>query len=105
MVNQNSKKKIAFLLLLGLITIVNPLMAQEPAVIVSDKAGWNKIGETTADFTKDRDEIVVMGADRFASIKFKVTDAPIDLQDLEIYYETGDKQDVQVRTPINAGGE
>ncbi len=79
--------------------------AQNPAVITSDKTGWHKIGETTVDFSKDRDEIAVVGADRFASIKFKVTDAPIDLQDLEVYYESGDKQDVQVRTPINSGGE
>src|ERR1051325_4691171 len=79
--------------------------AQKPEVIATDKAGWHKIGETTVDFKKDRDELVVMGADRFASVKFKVTDAPIDLQDLEIYYEAGDKQDVMVRTPIQAGGE
>lgn len=78
---------------------------QQPAVMVSDKAGWHKIGETTVDFKRDRDEILVMGADRFAAIKFKVSDAPIDLQDLEVYYESGDQQNIAVRTPIEAGME
>lgn len=80
-------------------------VAQQPAVMVSDQAGWHKIGSTTVDFQRDRDEILVMGADRFASIKFKVTDAPIDLQDLEVYYESGDKQDIMVRTPLVVGTE
>ncbi|HYV94281.1 MAG TPA: hypothetical protein VE978_21080 [Chitinophagales bacterium] len=80
-------------------------VAQEPAVISSDKTGWHKIGETTVDFKKDRDEVVVMGSDRFAALRFKLTDASIDLQDLEVYYESGDKQVIQVRTPIAKGTE
>jgi hypothetical protein len=79
--------------------------AQKPEVIVTDKSGWHKIGETTVDLTKEKDELLVMGADRFASIKLKVSEAAIDLQDLEIFFEAGDKQDVMVRTPIQAGGE
>jgi hypothetical protein len=98
------KKKILIALLIvagGYETI----FAQQPAVILSDKKGWHKIGETTVDFKKDRDELVVMGADRFASVKFEVTEAAIDLLDLEIYYENGPRQDVQVRTPLMSGHE
>ena len=79
--------------------------AQTPAVIMSDKSGWHTIGETTVDFQKDRDQIVVVGADRFASIKFKVEDAPIDLISLEVYYESGDTQKIKVNTPIKSPGE
>src|SRR5687767_10207316 len=83
--------------------------AQKPAVVASDKTGWHKIAETTVDLTKDRDEVMVMGADRFASIKFKVTDVGINLQDVKVYYEGDDEatnvQDISVRTPIQAGGE
>jgi hypothetical protein len=81
------------------------MFAQQPAVMLSDKKGWHKIGETTVDFTKERDELIVIGADRFASIRFEVTEAAIDLQDLEIYYESGPKQDISVRTPIMMGNE
>ncbi|HSH67673.1 MAG TPA: hypothetical protein VLB84_18170 [Bacteroidia bacterium] len=74
-------------------------------LIISDKTGWHKIGELTADFKKEREEVMVIGADRFASIRFKVTDAPIDLTSLEIYYESGDKQDVKVNMLVKAPGE
>lgn len=92
-------------ILLALTASYRITSAQEPAVIMSDKTGWHKIGETTVDFKNDRDEIAVMGADRFAAIRFKVTDATIDLRDLEVYYESGDKQDIQVRTPVVKGAE
>ena len=81
------------------------IMAQTPAVMISDKTGWHKIAETNVDFKKVRDEVSIIGADRFSAIRFKVVDAPIDLQDLEVYYESGDKQDITVRTPIQINGE
>jgi len=98
------KKKLLILLLIAAGTH-SKMNAQTPAIIVSDKAGWHKIGDRTVDFAKDRDEIMVMGSDRFSAIKFTVTGASIDLQDLEVYYESGDKQDIQVRTPVMNGKE
>ena len=98
------KKKILIALLL-VAGSYDTIFAQQPAVMVSDKKGWHKIGETSVDFTKERDELLVMGADKFASIRFEVTEAAIDLQDLEIYYENGSKQDISVRTPIMMGNE
>ena len=75
------------------------------ALMVSDSKGWHKIGETTVNFVKEREEIIVTGSDRFASIKFKVIDAPIQLMDLEVYFESGDKQVIKVNTSIKAPGE
>ena len=75
------------------------------AVMVSDSKGWHKIGETTVNFVKEREEIIVAGSDRFASIKFKVLEAPIQLMDLEVYFESGDKQVIKVNTSIKAPGE
>ena len=91
----------------GFKTNTNPNKAviPSPAVILNDKTGWRKIGERNVDLVKDRDEIPVIGADRFRSIKFLVTDASIDLQDLVVYFETGDKQNIEVRTPLMAGTE
>jgi len=98
-------KKVLMISLLVIAGSIGIMKAQQPAVVTSDKTGWHKIGETTVSFTKERDEVMVMGADRFASIKFRVMDAPIDLQSLEVYYESGDKQDVKVNMPIKAQGE
>ncbi len=81
------------------------MKAQQPTVVMSDKTGWHKIGETKVDFTKDKDEVIVMGADRFAKIKFKVTDAPIEFTAIEIFYESGDNQKIPMSTLIKSPGE
>lgn len=98
-------KKLMMITMLALGAGYAEVQAQQPAVVVSDKTGWHKIGETKVDFTKDKDEVVVMGSDRFATIKFKVTDAPIEITDIEIYYESGDNQKVTLGTSIKSPGE
>lgn len=90
------------IILLSMMGSIGYAQAQSPAVVLSDKTGWHKIAETTVDFKRDRDEVSIIGADRFAAIQFKVEDAPIDLISLEVYFENGYKQDIPVNTPINA---
>jgi hypothetical protein len=79
------KKILSSIIVMSVIIIA--AIAQKPAVVLNDKEGWHKIGETTVNFKTDKDNIVVIGADKFRAIKFKVMDAAIDLQDLEVYYE------------------
>ena len=79
--------------------------AQQPAVMVSTTPGWHKIGSSTVDFKTDRDEITVLGNDKFTQLKLRVEDAAVDIQDLEVYFENGTKQDVQVRVPMKPGTE
>ena len=93
------------IVLVAVIAILSRVYAQQPAVMASDTKGWHKIGETTVSFKSEKDEIMVMGADKFAKIKFKVEDEPINLQSLEVYYDKGDKQDIMVNMPIKAPGE
>ena len=75
--------------------------AQKPAVVVSDAKGWHKIGSVHADFQKETDEISVLGADRFAAIKFKVDEAPINLITLKVFYEDGTVEDVTAYFPFS----
>ena len=98
-------KKILFIYLFTLATIGASVMAQIPQLITSDKSGWHKIGETKADFIRDRDEISVMGANRFAQIKFKVEEQSIYITSIEVYYESGDKQDIAIDLPLKAPEE
>ena len=79
--------------------------AQKPEIMTSTKEGWHKIGETTVDFTKETDELMVMGANKFESVKIRVDKAPINMMSYEIYFDTGDKQVVQVGQEIKAPGE
>ena len=97
-------KKIMLLLVMLVVAQLN-VHAQKPGVVVSDKAGWHKIGEIKADFKVEKESIVVMGADVFKSIKLMVTDAPINIISLKVFYEDGQVDDVTVRSEIKAGGE
>ena len=80
-------------------------LAQNPKVVTSDKTGWHKIGETTVDFKKEREEILVIGANRFADIKFKVADEPIDLVSVEIVFDNGENQRILINSHIKAPGD
>jgi hypothetical protein len=93
---------VVLVVMLGLLTSV---FAQKPAVVVSKEPGWHKIGEVTASFKMQNDAIAVWGADRFAAIKLKVTDAPINIERLQVFYEGGEMQDVAVKNELQAGAE
>jgi allophanate hydrolase subunit 1 len=98
-------KKVLPIILLAIAGSFGTANSQQTTVVSNDTSGWYKIGEAKVDFKKDRDEILVLGADKFKSIKLKVINAPIELKDLEIYFETGKKQDVKINKSLKAAGE
>jgi hypothetical protein len=79
--------------------------AQKPVIIISDKTGWHKIAEQKVNFTLDKDEIIVLVSDRFSGIKLKIKDADIDLNNIEMYFEAGDNQIVEINRQIKANTE
>jgi hypothetical protein len=81
------------------------IFAQQAGVVLSDKNGWHKIGQTTVNYTTEKDDIVVLGADRFTFVKIKVKDAPIDLVSFEIFFESGDNQKVTIGKEIKNESE
>ncbi len=78
--------------------------------IVNPRAGkagsWRVIGTTQANFTADHDGIIVKGPfDNFRRIKFKVTNAPLNLHRLVVTYDNGAPDKIEVRQNIAQGGE
>jgi hypothetical protein len=98
-------KKIMKLMLLLLAFGIFAAHAQKPVVLTGTEKGWHKIGEITASFDKQTESIIVMGKDEFAAIKLKVTDAPINIERVEVLYEGGEKQEINVANVIQAGGD
>jgi hypothetical protein len=94
-----------FALFIVLFAFVKIASAQEPGIVASDKAGWHKIGEVKADFKLETDGISVLGKDKFKSIKLKITDAPINISKVIIYYENQKSEEVPLDGTIKAGGE
>ena len=68
---------------------------------------WRYLGTVNARFTADHDAIVVQGPyDFFRRIKFKVTNAPINLIRLIVTYDDrGLPENIDTRFSIPAGGE
>lgn len=68
---------------------------------------WRYLGTVNARFTADHDAIVVQGPyDFFRRIKFKVTNAPINLIRLIVTYNDGGlPENIDTRFSIPAGGE
>jgi len=103
-------KKVILILLMAFAPVlyINSAYAQTPAVVASEKPGWHKISETTADFKKDKDEIMVLGNDMFKALKLKVTEAPIHIYKMTVMYETGADEEVsneEIPGEMMAGNE
>jgi hypothetical protein len=98
-------KKITFVFALLMAVLINFAYAQKPSVMLSGEPGWHKIGEVKADFKMEDQAISVLGNDRFKSILLKVTDAPINIENITVVFESGESQDVNVKSELKAGSE
>ena len=90
---------------LALFLTANFVQAQKVDVLLNDKAGWHKIGQAKVNFKSEKDEFLIMGADKFKSIRVKIKDAPIQIQDMQIFYDGGSKEDVSLKTNYAANTE
>ncbi len=84
-----------------------PALAQK---VVQPKPGaageWKLVGQTHADHAADHDAFIVKGPfDDFRKIKFKVTDAPLNIQYMLVTYDNGAPDRIDVRQNIPQGGE
>jgi F0F1-type ATP synthase membrane subunit b/b' len=91
--------------MMAIVASVQFAFAQKPSIVTSNEEGWQKIGETTVSFKEEDESIVVMGADEFSALKLKVTDAPIKIERLQVFYESGEMQELDVESELNAGSE
>jgi hypothetical protein len=68
---------------------------------------WRLLGTTQASHSADHDMIVVKGPyDYFRRLKFKVTDAPLNMQRMVVTYDdNGAPEKIDVRQNISQGGE
>ncbi|NOT76955.1 MAG: hypothetical protein HOP08_18685 [Cyclobacteriaceae bacterium] len=93
------------ILFIAVIAYGQSAFAQDPAVIVSTKPGWHKIGEVKADFTKESESIVVMGNDKFKAIKLKIAEAPITVSKVVVYFDNETMQNIPVTGTFKVGKE
>jgi hypothetical protein len=85
-------------------------VSSEAQKVVQPKAGpkgsWRLLGRTEASHTADHDTIIVQRPfDNFRSIKFKVINAPLDMERMVVTYDNGGTDRINVRQNIPQGGE
>jgi hypothetical protein len=67
---------------------------------------WEVVGSKEIGFKADYDVIVLTaGQDRFRRIKFQVKGSAVDMIKIEITYDTGSAEEVEMRGKIADGGE
>ena len=105
----NTSAKHITSILAVLLTALLPMSANaEKTVKPKDgKPGqWRLIGTTHVDQKADHDTITVKGpSDDFRKIKFKVTNAPLELNRMVVTYDNGEPDKIEVREKIPKGGE
>jgi hypothetical protein len=97
-------KKVLFILLAAVFS-TGTLHAQKPEVVTKNEPGWHKIGDSKVDFKSDKDQFAIVGRDRFKAILFKVNDAHVHFDDVQIFYEGGGKENIPVNADLNPGTE
>jgi hypothetical protein len=94
-------------LTVALAGLTAPAQAQKVVQPNAGAAGtWKLIGQTHADHGADHDTIIVQGPfDNFRRIKFKVTDAPLNMMHMVVVYDSGQPDKIDIRQNIAKGGE
>jgi hypothetical protein len=67
-------------------------------------SAWELLGSRSVRYGTDHDLITVRSDRWYKGIYFKVTDAPIRLNDMKVYFDNGDKFDVSIRGMIKENG-
>ncbi len=66
---------------------------------------WRIIGQIEANYGLDRDVMVIGGNDIYKAIKIKVVDAGLNMVDMDVYFENGEKMNVAIQKNFHQGEE
>jgi hypothetical protein len=89
---------------LSFTTIDSPVTGNKVLTVTSPNA-WMVMGSRTVNYGTDHDAITNGSQDTwFTGIYIKVTDAPIKINDMKVYFDNGDKFDVSIRSMIKQNG-
>ncbi|MBK8519493.1 MAG: hypothetical protein WAT20_11595 [Ferruginibacter sp.] len=74
--------------------------------LVNAQDGWRFIADKWVAFGVDHDVIITGNTnDDFRKLKLRVTDGPLKMYDMKVYFDNGTIQDVSIRSRIPQGGE
>jgi hypothetical protein len=109
-INERRTKRFRLILVIAVTLALSWTSLAYAQKVTTPRAGtpgsWRLIGTVEANFSADHDTLVVRGPfDDFRRIKFKVTNAGLNLHRLVVVYENGQPDQIDVRANIPKGGE
>ena len=73
---------------------------------INTQDAWKFIADKKVSWGVDHDVIYTGNVnDDFRQLKLKVTDGPLKMYDMKVYFDNGEVQDVSIRFQIRQGGE
>jgi hypothetical protein len=106
--NTQGKQRALYMAIVAVLTLawIAPAYAQVVRPRGGSPGSWRLIGTTQANYRADHDAIIVQGPfDNFRRIKFKVTNADLNIQHMLVTYDNGEPDKIDVRQNIPQGGE
>ncbi len=96
-----------FLFICSTFVILPDLVAQQVRYPKPGAPGtWQVLGRTSANLTGDHDAIILRGPfNNFRQIKFRVSDAPLDIRRMTVTYDNGSTERIETRFTIPQGGD
>lgn len=70
---------------------------------VGVEEGWEILDDRKVNFVRDKDVIEVKSRSQFTAIQFKVEDRDIRINELQIYFNNGDKLEPAIDDVVKAG--
>jgi len=100
------KMKKALFLVTTVSVLCSHLIAQDVVAVKTGASGtWQELGTINVDFKLNHDDIVLMGPAEFKSFKFKVFDAPVQILNMNVIYQNGKVEQMNVKYLVQPGGE
>ena len=81
------------------------VVAMSSFIVAKTYPGWKFIGDKIAAYGPDRDVLYVTGNDNYRKIKIRVTDAPLYIYDMDVYFDNGEKMNVPLKNLFHQGDE
>lgn len=98
------RKAILFFVTLSLFSL--KAIAQEVVAVKTGASGtWQELGTINVDFKLNHDDIVLMGPAEFKSFKFKVFDAPVQILNMNVIYQNGKVDQMNIKYLVQPGVE
>jgi hypothetical protein len=107
MKKNNGMKKYIFLFFPILIFCFSTLAQKHSKPSAGTTGDWKYLGTVQARHTTDHDAFIIRGPyDYFRKLKFKVTDAPLNIKRMIVRYDDGGlPENIDIRHNIPKGGE